>query len=400
MPSPAETDAARIARHGGLVDRGFLPPYGVFACSAVFFWAISLRALVYTVMPTVAADLNLSSSAAGMVIASMLLGYVLASWFAGWLPGTRKARILAGTALSIPSAVMLATAPNVAVLLFASVLTGLGIGVYLPLGLSLIIELGGSSRRARYVAFHEVSATLASFVGSAVVAVALTLTDWHGSILVWCLVGGASLIAFALIKDEGGHLTARGSARRVPFSRALVLATIIYAVGAALVSGLISVLPLIMVRGWGLDQGYAASVTGYTRLAGLGGVAIVGIFADRMGHFRIVFFLQLLAVVGAAVMALGGDGPLFVLGTAVMAIGASGNIVLIQVVITSAFPPAQRQQALAAATGVGGLTGLVLSPAAFGALVEAGLPSAPMLVASAAVIVMIVATRQLSRLRA
>src|SRR5450756_306090 len=142
MSSPMETNATGVARPGSLVDRGLLPPYGVVACSVVFFWAISLRALVYTVMPTVAADLNLTSSAAGMVIASMLLGYGTASWFAGWLPGTRKARVLGGIALSIPSAVILATAPNVGVLLFASVLTGLGIGVYLPLGISLIIELG------------------------------------------------------------------------------------------------------------------------------------------------------------------------------------------------------------------------------------------------------------------
>ena len=395
-----ETNAAGVARPGSLVDRGLLPPYGVVACSVVFFWAISLRALVYTVMPTVAADLNLTSSAAGMVIASMLLGYGTASWFAGWLPGTRKARVLGGIALSIPSAVILATAPNVGVLLFASVLTGLGIGVYLPLGISLIIELGGSNRRARYVAFHEVAATLASFVGSAIVAVTLTVTDWHGSILVWCLVGGVALVTFALIKDEGGKLARRGSGQRVPFNRALIFATVTYAVGATVVSGLISVLPLIMVRGWGLDQGYAASVTGYTRLAGLIGVAIAGLLADRWGHFRIVFFLQLFAVAGAAAMALGGDGPFFVVGTAVMAIGASGNIVLIQVVMTSAFPPAQRQQALATATGIGGLTGLVLSPALFGALVDAGLPSAPMLVVVAAVIVMILATRQLAGLRA
>ena len=400
MPLPGAATPAGTARPGGLVDRGFLPPYGVFACSVVFFWVISLRSLVYTVMPTVAADLNLSSSAAGMVIASMLLGYGVASWFAGWLPGSRKARVMGGIVLSIPSAVMLATAPNVGVLLLASVLTGLGIGVYLPLGLSLIIELGGTSRRARYVAFHEVAATFASFIGSAVVAVALTLTDWHGSILAWCLIGVAALVVFALIKDETGSLARRASGQRVPFNRPLVLATVIYAVGATLVSGVISVLPLIMVRGWGLDQGYAASVTGYTRLAGLVGVAIAGLFADRLGHFRIVFFLQLFAVVGAAAMALGGDGPLFVLGTAVMAIGASGNIVLTQVVMTSAFPLAQRQQALATATGIGGLTGLVLSPALFGALVDAGLPSAPMLVVVASTIVMILATRQLSGLRA
>lgn len=87
-------------------EAGLIPPYAVIACSVVFFWSISIRAIIYTVMPTIAADLQLSSAMAGLVIAAMLLGYCVGSWWAGWLPFDRKNRIVAGVLLSVVGAAL------------------------------------------------------------------------------------------------------------------------------------------------------------------------------------------------------------------------------------------------------------------------------------------------------
>lgn len=377
--------------------RSWPVPYALLACSAIFFWSISIRAVVYTVMPAVAADLGLSSSVAGLVISALLLGYTLASSSAGWLPGSVKTRVLVGMAFSLPCVVLFALAPSLLLLFVGAALTGLGIGVYLPLGLTVVVEMGGANRKALYLSIHEVAATLASFGGSAFVAAGLSVTGWRETVLAWCIVCVLALLAFSFARIGGVKRAERRRAGAIGLSRVLVLGTVAYGIGMVLIGGLISVLPLIMVRGWGLDQSYAASIVANTRLAGLLGVAAAGLLADRFGYQRILLVLQLLTVVGTAVMSVVGPGDSFLWATAVLAVGASGNIVLIPVAVTSAFLPVQRERAMAVCAGVGGLTGMVLAPAFFGVLVDAGLPAAPMILASVGAVGMIVATRALGR---
>ncbi len=389
-PSPEALES--VPHHGA----GLIPPYSVIACSVVFFWSISIRAIVYTVMPTIAADLQLSSSVAGLAIALMLLGYCVGSWAAGWLPISRKRRILAGVLLSILGASLFGMAGGLSILLLAGLLVGLGVGVYLPLGLALLVEVGGSTRRAYYLAVHEVAATVGSFSGSAALALILLWTDWHGSLLLWCGVGVLALIGFLLVKDPGGEMGHRSGSQRVELNVALVNSTVSYGVGTMLVMGLVSMLPLIMVRAWGLDQTAAATVVGNTRLAGLVGVLIAGLIADRWGHGRVLLALQLLCLIGAVAMSLDGFGLLFETGMMVLAAGASGNITLVPVVVTAAFPPAQRERAMAIASGVGGFLGMVAAPALFGFLLDLGLGTGPLIVAAAATVAMILATNRIS----
>jgi MFS family permease len=394
MSHPPAAPAAGVGQIGLTARRGLLPPYAVLACSALFFWYLSLRALVYTIMPTVAANLGLSTSLASIVIAVQLLAYCISSWFAGSLPGSRKARVLAGALITLPAVVIVALSPNLWTLLPAAALTGFGMGVYIPLGISLIVEMGGRHRSALYLAIHEVAATLGAFGGSAFVAVSLPRTDWRGSFLAWCLVGIVATAIFAAVKDERGKGRVAIQMRPARFSRSLVLGSACYAVSSILLIGLISVLPLIMVRGWGLDQAYAASVTGYTRLAGLIGVFAAGLLADRLGHHKVILVLQVMAAVGVAAMA-AGYGPLFLPGLVITAIGASGNIVLVPVLVMASFAPSQREQSFAVCTGFGGLTALVLSPALFGAMLDAGLPTGPMIFAAALALLLPVLTSRI-----
>lgn len=385
-----------IRGSGSATSAGLLPPYAVIACSVVFYWSISVRALIYTLMPAVAADLGISSATAGVAIAGMLLGYCAGSWIAGWLPGSRKSRILAGVLLSLPSAALVSIAGNVWMLLAAALMVGFGVGIYIPLGLALIVDVG-RGRAAGYMAFHEFSATLASFSGSAAVAVLLVWFDWHGSILLWCAVGVLATLVFLPVRDERGQARRRGAAESIPVDPLLAYSTFAYGVGTVLVMGLISVLPLIMVRGWGLEQAHAASVVGNTRLAGLVGVAAVGLVADRWGHRRVLVALLMLSMVGCLAMSVGGYGPLFVPGMLLLAAGAAGSITLLPLVIAEAYPRGQRERALAVAGGFGGLLGLAAAPAFFGFLLDAGTAEGPVLISSLLALLAVLATLRIAR---
>ncbi len=359
-------------------------PYPVLACSLVFFWSISVRALIYTLMPTIAADLRFTSSTAGAVVATMLLGYCAGGWATGWLPGSRKARILVGVAVSLPATAAVSQASGFLALIASSLALGLGIGLYLPLGMALLVDAGRGGRSAAYMSVHELAATLASFVGSAAVALLLAWTDWHGSILGWCVLGILAMVAFLFVQDpEGDFRRGRAAREPVPFDLRLLCGILVYGTGTMLVMGLVSMLALIMVRAWGIDQAQTASVLGYSRLAGLIGVAVVGFLANRWGHSRVLLMLQAIALTGLVIMSLDGFGPLFVGGVLLLAVGASGYITLIPVVVAEAFPASQRESVMAYSTGPGGILGIVAAPALFGVMLDAGLASGPIVFAAA-----------------
>ena len=388
----AEHSQSDAAETGGL-----FPPYVVVACAAIFFWSISMRFVIYNLMPALAADLALSGSMAGILTSSLLLGYTGGSWASGWLPGSRKGRILWGSILSLPAVVAMSFSRELWQLSAAALITGFGVGIYLPLGVALIVEAGGRGKRARYLSFQEVSAALASFGGSAFVAAILFVTDWHTALLMWTVVGVAAVLIFSRVRDEGETGRARGVGHPVPLSLTLVSSVFTYAAATILLAGLIAVLPLIMVRAWDVELSSAASVIGYTRLAGLAGVLISGLRADLWGHRRTLLGFQLLALAGTIAMLVSGYGTAFVLGLVAVAAGASGGIVVLPLVIASAFSPQQRERALAASSGIGGLLGMVISPTLFGVMMDVGMVTGPILVAALATLGAIFATGRIQR---
>lgn len=379
-------------------EGGLLPPYPVVACLVIFFWSISIRALLYALMPAIAADLRLSSSVVGVVVASLLLGYCAGMWSAGWIPGSRKARILGGLLLSVVAVGVLSLANDLWGLLVAAPLLGLGLGVYLPLGLGLLVDAGGRRKRARYMSFHEASASLGNFGGPSYVALTLAWIHWHGAILAWTAFGVLALVAVVAMQEDGPRESRRGVGDPVPLDRRLVYSATAFGAVTIVLVGLISLLPLIMVRAWGLDPAYAASIIAYARLVGLGGVAIVGLGADRWGHLRVAMGLQALSLAGGVVMAVSGFGIPFLVGLAVVAVGTSGTITILPLVIAGVYDRTQRDRGMAMASGAGGLVGMVVCPPLFGVLLDSGFASGPILLAVAASLLGILATAKLAAL--
>ncbi|HEX2987894.1 MAG TPA: MFS transporter, partial [Chloroflexota bacterium] len=299
---------------------------------------------------------------------------------------------------SIPAAVVMSKADSLPTAITAALVLGFALGMYLPLGMGLIVDMGRGGRGPAYMSVHELAATLASFIGSAAVALLLAWTDWHGSILAWCVVGVLATVAFVAVRDpEGDRRHVEKVREHVPVDFRLFCAVFSYGIGTMLVMGLVSMLALIMVRAQGLDQVHAASVLGYTRLAGLLGVVAVALLADRLGHVRVLMGLQMVALAGLVLMSLDGFGLVFVAGVVLLAVGASGNITLNPVVIAEAFPSGQRERVMAYATGPGALLGTVVAPALFGVMLDAGLSTGPVLFAAGATLVAIFLTGRIAR---
>ena len=356
-------------------------PYAVIACSIVFFWVISLRAFLFTVLPTIADELGMSAGAAGALIGLTSLGYTSAVWAAGFLPGRRKRVLQIGIAVSLLAFTGVALAPGPAALYATAILAGAGCGVYLPLGLAIIVGASPAGQRSRNMSVHEVMATAGYFCGAGFVAVGLAVMTWRQATLVWCIFGIVGWVALLFLRDDPVVRPAPGAKGALRLDATLVASVIIFGACQVLISGLASVLPLVMVQGWGVSQAEAAAVTSWSRLSGLVGIGIAGVFGDRWHPSNTVRAFLALAALASAGMALLPYGPLFVAAVFALSTAASGVIIMVSVVVAEAFPVETRARALSLSNGFGGMIALAVLPTLFGSLVERGLPSAPFLVA-------------------
>lgn len=359
-------------------------PYPILACSVVFFWIISFRAYLFTVLPTIAADLGLTPAAAGLLVGATSLAYCLVVWGTGFIPARRQRLILVGTLLSTLGMVGVAAAPSPFVLYVAAVVAGAAAGVYLPLGLALIVDASAPNRRSRYMGLHEMMATTGYFAGAGFVALALPALSWREATLAWTAVGFLAWVGVLFLRDESESRPAANTPGGLAVDATLLAAVVVFAVCQLLISGLISVLPLIMVEGWGVPQSEAAAVTSWSRLAGAAGIALAGGFGDRWRLAPATRAFFLLAAASTATMAVAPYGALFVGAVFVLAAAASGSIVLVSVLVAQAYPVRLRSRALGVSNGSAGVLALAVLPAVFGGFVDLGFPSAAFVVSAVA----------------
>lgn len=362
-------------------------PYAVIACTIVFFWVISLRAYLFTVLPTIAADLGLSPSAAGALIGVVSLGYCAALWSSGFLPGKCRRVIVVGMAASVIAMLGVALSPGPAALYAAAALAGLGSGVYLPLGLAIVVGVSRPGRRSRNMSFHELAATAGSFCGAAFVALALPVLTWREATAVWSLVGVLGCLAMLFLRTDPIVRPQVGSGPLLRADAMLGAAIAVFATCQLLLTGLTSALPLILVNGWGVEQGEAAAAISWTRLAGLLGIGVVGALGDRWRPATAVrVFFGVAAVATAAMAVLPFGLPFIVAAFTLTAVGTAA-VILISVVVAQAFPEELRSRSLSLTNGSAGVMGLAVLPALFGVFVENGMPTAPFVVATLASLV-------------
>jgi MFS transporter, DHA1 family, inner membrane transport protein len=359
-------------------------PYAVIACSIMFFWIISLRAYLFTVLPTIAADLGLSPSAAGALIGLTALSYCLVVWAAGFLPGRRKRVIQIGTFVSLLAMAGVALAPGAVGLYGAAILAGAGSGVYLPLGLAIVVEASRHGQRSRNMSVHELMAAGGYFGGAGFVALALPALSWREATLAWTLVGVAAWLALLFLRDEGSARRPEGGRAPLPLDGLLLASAVIFGTCQLLLAGLISVLPLLLVEGWTVPQAEAAAVVSWSRLAGVIGILIVGATGDRWRPETVARGFFLLALASTLAMVLLPYGLPFVGAIFVLSAAASGAVVLVSVVVAQAFSPDLRARALSVTSGASGIVGLAVLPAVFGAFIDFGLVAAPFVVSAIA----------------
>ena len=207
-----------------------------------------------------------------------------------------------------------------------------------------------------------------AFVG----ATALLLT-WREETLAFSLVGVAACLGFAFLREPWAAAWTRVTPPPpLVVDARLVACVVAFGCSQVLTSGIISVMPLVMVTAWQLPLGEAAGIVSLGRVASVLGVMLSALLGDRWGPARLArlyYVLGLLCMLGLAVLPF---GPAFVALYWLANLAGSGGIVVLSVILAHLYTGRAKERALSVTTGVAGFFGLAGVTVLFGWMLEAG----------------------------
>jgi DHA1 family purine ribonucleoside efflux pump-like MFS transporter len=285
--------------------------FGVFALALGVFALVMAEFLPTSLLPDIARDLGISEGAAGQAVTvTALAAGVTGLLLPAALPRMdRRIVVVALTVVALVANIIVAVAPNQLVLLLARVFSGVALGGFWAIALSMTAQLSSPRQLSRALAVVNSGISVATVV-------AIPLGSWLGGVWGWraVFVLGAGIALLAAL-TQAVTLPRFPSQARVG-ARAL-LTTLR---STRLIIGLIGMLILIgghiagytyivpaAERGAGLDASAVAVLLLCYGLANVAGVAFSGVVTDRM--FRVATFgFPLVLAVGMMILA--WSGPL------------------------------------------------------------------------------------------
>jgi DHA2 family multidrug resistance protein len=217
--------------------------------------------IVNVALTPIAEDLGARAGAAAWIVTAYLLAVCVSQPASGWLADRfgRRAVFLGSLVAFTAASVACAAAPNLALLVAARVVQGLGGGALMPVGMAIVLGLFPKERHGRAVAVWGMAAMAAPAVGPTLGGWLATSVSWHWLFLINAPIGVVTVIAGRALLPRAGDRHAR------PFD----------ALGLVLGGGGLSllVLGLAQANEWGWGEPITAGVL-VGAVAGLG--AFVG----------------------------------------------------------------------------------------------------------------------------
>ncbi|MFG2043518.1 multidrug effflux MFS transporter [Dactylosporangium sp. NPDC048998] len=297
-------------------------------------------------LPTITSDLHASAAAVQLTLTGTLAGLALGQLLVGPLSDAlgRRLPLLAGIGVHVVASVLCVFAPNLAVLGTLRVLQGLGAAAASVVATAVVRDLFSGLAAARLFSRLMLVVGVAPILAPTIGGLVLRLTQWRGVFVVLSVAGLAIMAATALALPEtlprqrrrGGGVagTARDYAR---------LFTDRVYVGLIVVAGLAMVALIAYVSGssFVFQDGYGMSQQQFALVFAAGAVGLIG--ASQLN-----------------VRLLRRWTPQRILSGALLAGVAAGGVLL-----------------LLAATGVGGLAGVLVPLWTVLATVGLAMPNAP-----------------------
>lgn len=256
--------------------------------AVIFFFNVISRVILAPLMPTIAKDLYLSHSAAGSLFLMLSTGYFFSLAGSGFVSSrlTHQKTIILSSATVGLALLGICFSQNLGTIRLTLVLLGVAAGLYLPSGIATITHLISSRHWGKALAIHELGPN-SSFLAAPILAeVLLIWFSWRGVLAALGLSAVCLGLAYARW-GHGGRFAGQSpdlyAIRRLAAEPVLWIMMILFGLAIGSTMGIYTMLPLYLVTERGMDQGWANTLVGLSRISSVMMPLLSGWISDRFG---------------------------------------------------------------------------------------------------------------------
>ncbi len=265
----------------------------ILLLTLLFFLTFISRFIFAPLMPTIGADLGITSGQAGSIFLMGSVGFFFASIFSGFIAarinhrGTLMLSII-GVGLAL---IACAFSASLWALQVVMLILGVAAGLNLPSNMATITAMVSREDWGKALAIQQMAPPLSLVLGPLLTVLLLAWFSWQMTLAflgVFSILALVATMRLGKFGDFPGDAPSPANVKRILAQRSFWIMVVLFALGMGGQVGIYAMLPLYLVTERGMDSGLANTLLGLSQVSALFMTFFAGWVTDRTGERRAI----------------------------------------------------------------------------------------------------------------